>query len=43
MWGDLAASNAGALLTLPERSNAQVTDHFGEPALDGGEDISWWN
>lgn len=36
MWGDLAASAAGALLTLPDRSNAQGKDQFGAQALDGG-------
>lgn len=36
MWGDLAASTAGALLTLPDRSNTQGKDHFGARALDGG-------
>lgn len=35
MLGDLDAGNIGALLTLHVWSNAQVTDHFGRPALDG--------
>lgn len=40
MWGDLAASTAGALLTLPGWSNPQGKDHFGAGALDGGGDFN---
>lgn len=40
MWGDLAASTAGALLTLPGWSNPQGKDHFGAGALDGGRDFN---
>lgn len=29
MWGDLAARNVGALLTLPDRSDARVTSDGG--------------
>ena len=35
MWDDLAVSNVGALLTLPDQSDTQLTDYLCEPALDG--------